>query len=399
MTKIHVCQVPLSFPRKGHRTSGTYHIDHLNALAGSSKLTIGVLHLNVYTVRFKRTNGLLFKLYAPRLYKKEINRLNPNIKKYIVQKLSLRSISKRNSRQWIDIVVKSFDIYVKKFGIPDVLHAHSGRGAGEAAHEISKKYNIPFIISEHHPNYVSNNFSNEERKRLTKIYASASYICPVSDIMKKTIEDLLPFNNNKILTVHNYIADDFKPSPKTITSSIPKNKLLVVARLDNNKNVMLALKALRLIKNNENIILNIIGDGPNRKNLEQAIVDYNLEDKVKMLGYRDKSIVSDYMNDSDVLIVTSYYETFGLPVVEALFSKCIVISTKCGGPEYLSKIITGIHLIENDNEVELSEKISEVLKNKTYLKNKINIDQIIDYFGKKSVVSKLECLYNKCMYK
>lgn len=61
-----------------------------------------------------------------------------------------------NVRQWVSIVCDMFDDYVRQYGQPDVLHAHCVKWAGYAAMIISRKYHIPYVITEHQPslNYV-----------------------------------------------------------------------------------------------------------------------------------------------------------------------------------------------------------------------------------------------------
>lgn len=54
-----------------------------------------------------------------------------------------------NVMRWVSIVESMFQDYVKKYGIPDILHAHCAKWGGYAAMKISKAYGIPYVITEH----------------------------------------------------------------------------------------------------------------------------------------------------------------------------------------------------------------------------------------------------------
>ena len=50
-------------------------------------------------------------------------------------------------------VLKSFELYLKSFSLPEVIHAQVTYPAGYAAFLIGKKYNVPFIVTEHSSNF------------------------------------------------------------------------------------------------------------------------------------------------------------------------------------------------------------------------------------------------------
>ena len=54
-----------------------------------------------------------------------------------------------NINRWISLCEKAVDRYVRRFGKPDVLHAHCCKSAGLAAKAISERFDIPYYISEH----------------------------------------------------------------------------------------------------------------------------------------------------------------------------------------------------------------------------------------------------------
>lgn len=93
----------------------------------------------------------------------------------------------------------------------------------------------------------------------------------------------------------------------------------------------------------EDVYFLIVGRGSERYTniIRQRIRDLQLESRVRLLGWRDD--VPDLMAASDVLVVSSEKESFGLTAIEALAVETPVVSTRCGGPEeILEDGVTGL---------------------------------------------------------
>ena len=79
--------------------------------------------------------------------------------------------------------------------------------------------------------------------------------------------------------------------------------------------------------------LDIVGDGPERERLQGMIVAYGLEDNIKLLGAKDRQGVIKTLKNSNVFVLSSLSETFGVVVIEALACGLPVIVTDCGGTQ------------------------------------------------------------------
>ena len=77
----------------------------------------------------------------------------------------------------------------------------------------------------------------------------------------------------------------------------------------------------------------ILGDGPERNNLSQMIVDLHLEDSAKLVGYCENPY--PYMADADLLVCSSRYEGFSTFVTEGLILGKPIVTTRCSGMEEL----------------------------------------------------------------
>lgn len=118
-----------------------------------------------------------------------------------------------------------------------------------------------------------------------------------------------------------------------------KLKLLFVGRLLKWKRPIDTLKCCKKLKNaGIEFELNIIGDGPERKNLERYAQKNNL-DCVNFWGSQDKTSVLNYMQQSNLCFVCSdRYEGWGAVTNESLSQACpVIISDTCGATAYMIK--------------------------------------------------------------
>ena len=93
----------------------------------------------------------------------------------------------------------------------------------------------------------------------------------------------------------------------------------------------------------EDVYFLIVGAGSESytNSIRQRIRDLQLDARVRLLGWRDD--IPDLMAASDVLVVSSEKESFGLTAIEALAVETPVVSTRCGGPEeILEDGVTGL---------------------------------------------------------
>jgi L-malate glycosyltransferase len=80
--------------------------------------------------------------------------------------------------------------------------------------------------------------------------------------------------------------------------------------------------------------LMMVGDGPERNSMEELCRELNVMDDVRFVGKQEQ--IEDILAVSDVFVLPSEYESFGLAALEAMAAHNIVISTNAGG---LSEII------------------------------------------------------------
>lgn len=108
------------------------------------------------------------------------------------------------------------------------------------------------------------------------------------------------------------------------------------------------------------IQLVIIGDGPERKMLEQKIKTLNLENQVRLIGAVPKEIVQRYLCAADLFVLNTGYEGFSHQIIEAMAAGVPVLTTRSGGnPEIIDHGHNG-WLVEYNDQLELQAAIRKL---------------------------------------
>ncbi|AQQ66659.1 hypothetical protein Mag101_02590 [Microbulbifer agarilyticus] len=119
--------------------------------------------------------------------------------------------------------------------------------------------------------------------------------------------------------------------------------VLAVARLVPAKGIDLLLEAWANVKP-RNALLYLVGDGPDRRKLEDLTQSFCLDGSVRFVGYSNE--VDAWMQVAEFMVVSSFKEGAPYTVVEALLNRCPVISTDVGSnrevlpSEYIAQDVT-----------------------------------------------------------
>ena len=90
-------------------------------------------------------------------------------------------------------------------------------------------------------------------------------------------------------------------------------------------------------------VLRIAGDGPERPRLEAEIRRRSLGDRVELLGWIDYEDLPDFLQSLDIFALPSLYEGFGVAAVEAAAMELPVVASNVHGiPDVVLDGITGI---------------------------------------------------------
>ena len=140
--------------------------------------------------------------------------------------------------------------------------------------------------------------------------------------------------------------------------------------------------------------LMMVGDGPERPAAEDLASHLGIADDVSFVGKQEQ--MEDIMNVSDIFLLTSDYESFGLSALEAMAARSIVISTNAGGlPEINIDGVTGFMANVGDVDT-MSQKAIDVLQNEELLsKMKEQAFAQANKFSLENIIPLYEKLYSK----
>ncbi len=242
----------------------------------------------------------------------------------------------------------------------DVCHCHFIIPTGVVALWLKKKYGLPYVITAHGSDVLGYNNKRGFRYlyplisgKWKKIVREAKLIVSPSKFLAGKIGK---FTNARIRVIPNGIdSNKFKPLKK-------KKKILVVTKLQENKGVQDMLDALKSVDLN-GWKVEIVGEGPYRKALEEKIKENGLTSSVKLLGWIDNNSkeMKELYGRASIFISASHFENMSIVLLEALASGCRVIAADVGGnPEFIAKE----NLFEVRNINELRERIVTAMNGK-----------------------------------
>tara|TARA_Y100001968_G_scaffold333907_1_gene400877 strand:- start:1803 stop:2918 length:1116 start_codon:yes stop_codon:yes gene_type:complete len=220
---------------------------------------------------------------------------------------------------------------------------------------IKKDLDVPYLIA----------------KLIIKItHGLADGVVTVSKGVASDLYSLSKIKKNKIKVIYNPIV---KIEELTIENNEKINReilwggyydyyLINVATLKKQKNIIMLINSIKEISSKLNLCLVIFGDGPEKEKLNKLINNYNLNQNVKLLGF--KKDVSPWLESADLFVLSSDFEGFANVIVESLSYGTPVVSTDCkyGPAEIINKSNLGILSPVGDYK-KFSQNIEKGLKN------------------------------------
>src|SRR3989344_3338129 len=187
------------------------------------------------------------------------------------------------------------------------------------------------------PYFTKYSFLNKIRLILAKfLLPKADKIRVVSNRIKDSLITNLRIPESKIEVRPIFVdTENIKNAPITVDlhKKYPQfDKIILMAsRLTREKNIGLAIKAMREItKKRSKIGLLIVGTGSEERKLKLQATSYKLQANIVFEFWVNQETLSSYYKTCDLFLVTSLYEGYGMTLVEAQATGCPIISTDVG---------------------------------------------------------------------
>lgn len=269
-----------------------------------------------------------YLLYNPK--PKKIDRI-PVDGKIIIEHLPESKKDKKLSSLWR---LFSISTQIKKDKV-DLYHGLSGEiPIGLNKSQVKTVVTIHDLIFMRYPNLYS--FFDRKIHYYKFKYAAnkADLVIAISEQTKKDIITYLKINPNKIKVIYQGCAPIFKEeiSAEFIEFTrnkylLPTNFILNVGTIEKRKNVLSVIKAIKEIDTQ----LVIIGKKTAYFNEIKTFISENkLQNKVIFLENVELKELASIYRMASVFIYPSVFEGFGIPIIEALYSKTPVITSKGG---------------------------------------------------------------------
>jgi glycosyltransferase involved in cell wall biosynthesis len=294
------------------------------------------------------------------------------------------------------VVYFSAKFYLNYFNKPDILHSHF-LNISNLAVILKKELDIPLVVTEHSSSLNKKLLPNNLKRIGKKVYSNADLIIAVSNTLQKRIYEHFSFKSSVLPNILN--TSDF-PILQGNKEGIWKDKFTFVSvgTLNYNKGFDLLIDAFTKAKFTKDVQLVIIGEGELKQNLYEKIKSNNVQDSVHLLGYQSRSQIFEHFLNSDIFVLASRGETFGVVFIEALYAGLPVIGTKCGGPEEIISSLNGSIISVNDLDALVNELISMRNNVSNFNRKKIQNDTISKY-SSQVIGSRLSVLYESVLKK
>ncbi|WP_062307744.1 glycosyltransferase [Polynucleobacter sinensis] len=220
--------------------------------------------------------------------------------------------------------------YIKRYGRPDIIHAHNAYWAGYAGYLVWRMVKIPYVLTEHSSKFLLQDFRGQPKWFCRVAYQNASRVLAVSNAERGAIARYVA--EEKCDVVPNCVDTEFFTFPPVQAKS-DNFVFLAIAHFSSNKGFDVLLRAFaQKFKGDKRTYLRIGGDGSIRNQLVSLCCELQIQSQVQFLGALSKQEVRIAMWSANAFISSSFHETFGVVLIEAMATGLPVIATKSGGP-------------------------------------------------------------------
>ena len=262
--------------------------------------------------------------------------------------------------------LKDFDVAIS------YLHSSNDKSFYGGCNEfvlgkIDANKKIAFIHGDY-LNFGGNTLKNQ------KTYKKFDKIAAVSDGCKKSFIQSIPELSSKTFCVknfHNYNEIKIKADDSPIIYNLNFFNIVTVARLGEEKGIIRTINVIaQLVKKNYKICWHIVGEGDQRKEIEELIVFHSLRESIILYGNQDNPY--RYMKNADLFLLPSYHEAAPMVFDEA---KCLglpILATKTTSTKEMVEDCNAGWICENSTEgiqIKLEYILNHVSEFKEFYEN------------------------------
>lgn len=246
-----------------------------------------------------------------------------------------------------------------------VIHAHAALPCGHAAAVLSRRLNIPFVVTIHGLDVFNRCFQDGIAARWRKkaslhVYQNAHTVICISDRVRRLLTDGTGPAVSADVVYNGTDTDFFAPGhaeqgPPTI---------LIVGNLLAGKGQELVLRAIaKLSSSYPGLQCQLIGEGADRDRFAALAAELSITDRVHFMGRRSRAEVAEAMRKCTVFVLPSRYEGLGCVYLEAMACGKPAIACHGQGIDEIIRHAENGWLIPVDGLNELEEGLRALLGN------------------------------------
>jgi teichuronic acid biosynthesis glycosyltransferase TuaC len=282
----------------------------------------------------------------------------------------------------------------------DLIHAHTvypdGFGAVLLGHALRK----PTVITAHGGDVTVHLRRGLVRRLGCWALSNADHVIVVSSSLRRVLVQGHGMEAEKVTVIPNGVdVARFAPAPRSEARArlglhAEGAKLLYVGAIAESKGIAYLLRAIHRLRHTSAwpLELILVGEGEYERAARALVAQLGIADAVTFAGKRPNDEIPLWMNATDLLVLPSLSEGFGVVLVEAMACGKPVVATTCGGPEDIVTPQTGILVPPADNAA-LSEALLEVLADGERFHPQAIREHALDTYGYDRVTSRIMEVY------
>jgi glycosyltransferase involved in cell wall biosynthesis len=255
--------------------------------------------------------------------------------------------------------------------------------------KVAKRQGIPIVLTEHSSPFSMHLGTELSRKLVRETLTGVDRLIAISPSLAKQLTDFHPGLEIDVIG-ESVKTDFFVPANGASRGNESGKSFFVAARLSEQKGLEHLIKAVHLLKekglNSFELVLG--GDGPDRQKR------LGVAERCRFLGGLSREQVREQMQKCDVFVLSSLHETFGVVVGEAMACGKPVISTRCGGPEFIVTEDTGV-LVDVANAQALADAMSDFISERRRFDPETVRSSVVNRFSPEMFVKNVSAIYEQ----
>jgi glycosyltransferase involved in cell wall biosynthesis len=291
----------------------------------------------------------------------------------IVTNYEVKYSHKKTQNFWNDMLAPC---YPENTDI-DILHIpQNGIGIPENYKALSHNKNCKIVTTLHDiiplklPQTTSKTFLKIFNDNISRVIETSSLILTVSEFSKSEICNTLNIDNKKVIVTKLAANEIYKPLSKGASKKVLSCKygitspfILFVGGYTPRKNLLGLITAFSMLKSSlrEKYNLLIVAKmGSSFEDTRNAAIKYGVIDRCLFIDYIEEDMMPFLYNAAACFVFPSFYEGFGLPVIEAMSCGTPVITSNCASLPEISG--TAAITVNPNDTYDLSKSITDVLE-------------------------------------